>query len=115
MSKKKPAWPRLIEISLGAVRQVMEERGGEGYLPVGFGIMFYHPDRKEWCSAMDPICDSKNPDLYEAKLRGRINLCNEFIASMIKKILEGYLDEMAVNKEEIEGFGYQIPGMKGRA
>jgi len=39
-TKNRTPWSRLTEKTLGAVRHVMHKWGMEGYLPVGFSIVF---------------------------------------------------------------------------
>ena len=63
---------------------------------------------------MRTIIESHNPAPYDAKTRERINLVNEFLAEGVKRILEGEMDEMIPDKDQIEGVVFQIPGLKGR-
>jgi len=55
------------------------------------------------------------PDLHEKKISERINLVNEFLAEGIKRILEGEMDEMMVDQDDIEGLSFYVPGEKGEA
>ena len=116
--KVKAPWARLIEKTVGAVRYIMGKHGLDGYIPVGFSICFYNPDKEgedRWMYDIRSVIDSNEPpDLHNSKIMGRVNLVNEFAAKVIKKILEGELDSMMVNKEEFEEGVFQIPGMKGR-
>jgi len=117
-TKNRTPWARLIEKTLGAMRHVMHKHGMRGYFPVGFSITFYNKDaspKKKWYyDSRNLIETHEMPDLHEKKLRERINLVNEFLAEGCKRILEGEIDEMMADKGDIEGFAYQIPGMKGK-
>lgn len=112
-------WSKLIEKTIGAMRHVLEKHGFKGYMPVGFSVVFYNSEEnnpeKKWYYDVRPIIDARSLDLYEAKLRERIVMVNEFLAHGVKKILEGEIDDLMVNKEDIEGIAYQIPGLKGKA
>ena len=118
-TKNQTAWARLIEKTLGAVRHVMHKHGMEGYMPVGFSIVFYCADKspeKRWYYDSRNIMDTHNmPDLHGEKLSERINLVNEFLAEGCKRILEGEMDDFMADKKDFDGFAYQIPGMKGKA
>jgi len=117
-TKNKPTWQRLIEITLGAMRHVMEKPKVHGFIPVGFSIVLYNPDLphgKRWHCEPHVIVDEKNPDLYDAKLRARVDMVNNYVSEGIKQILEGQHDDMMANQENIEGFAFQIPGVKGKA
>ena len=111
-------WTKLIEKTIGAVRQVMNKHGEKGYFPVGFSIVMYNPKAKHgerWYYDVRNVIDIHNPpDLHSKKIRERVNLVNEFLSEACKRILEGELDDMGVEKSECRGFWYQIPGVRGR-
>ena len=108
---------RLVEITTGAVRHVMEKHAERGYMPVGFSVILYNasesnPDKRWYYDLRSVI---KPHDQIDEKTKERINLVNEFLAQGCKKILEGEIDDMMVNKTGIDEEIYQIPGMKGNA
>ena len=114
----KAPWAKLIEKTVGAVRYVAGKHGLDGYIPVGFSVCFYNPDKDEgqerWRYDIRTLIDSHEPpDFANPKIKERINLVNEFAATVIKKILEGAIDDMMLNQEEFEKGVFQIPGMKG--
>lgn len=117
MTDKKPTWQRLLEATLGAMRHVMEKPKVRGFIPVGFCVVLYNPDAehaKRWHCEPHVIVDEKNPDLYDAKIRARIDLVNKYVAEGIKQILEGRHDDLMADKSSIVDGAYQIPGMKGK-
>ncbi len=116
--KAKVPWAKLIEKTVGAVRYVMGKHGLDGYIPVGFSVCFYNPTKDEggekWLYDIRTVIDPHEPaDLHDSKIKERVSLVNEFAATVIKKILEGELDDLGIEKEFDEGI-FQIPGVKGR-
>lgn len=117
-TEDKTIWERLIEKTVGAVRHVMTKLGLKGYIPVGFSIVFYSPEEtdlgEKWKYSLHTLTDPHNPpDLHDEKIKERVNLVNEFLSEGCKRILEGEIDDMMVEKGDIEGFAFQIPGVKG--
>ena len=117
--KSETYWAKLVEKTLGAFRHVMLKHGTKGYMPVGFSIIFYSatasPEKKWYYDSRNLIDTHNMPDLNEKKLSERINLVNEFLSEGVKRILEGEMDELMSDSEELEGFWYQSPGAKGKA
>jgi len=118
MEKKTPAWGKLKEKTIGAFRHVLEKHMANGFMVVGFSAIFYCADKepgKRWFYDSRNIIDTHNiPDLHSKKISERINLVNEFLAEGCKRILEGEIDDLMASKEDIEGFAFQIPGVKGK-
>jgi len=112
-------WQRLIEKTVGAVRHVILKHGKKGYVPVGFSIVFYNfkttEPEKKWYYDVRNIIESHEVDFGNPKLKGRIDLVNEFLAAGVKKILEGEVDDFMLKKEESDNLSFQIPGRKGKA
>ena len=110
---------KLIEKTFGAMRHVLDKVGLKGYLPVGFSIVFYNPNKvdsdKKWYYDTRVIIEADNPAPYEAKLRDRIKLVNDFLSEGVKRILEGEIDDMIVDEDRVDTLVFQIPGQKGRA
>ena len=117
--QKYAPWTRLIENTIGAVRHVMEKHGRKGFMPVGFSIVFYsaleNDPEKKWYYDMRNIINSHETDFGNPKLKERIDLVNEFLAAGVKKILEGEIDDLTLDKTEIDETIFQIPGMKGKS
>ena len=114
----KIAWPRLLEITIGAIRHVLEKHMKKGYWPVGFSIVYYNKDAppgKRWYYDMRNIINSHEVDFSNPKLQERINLVNEFLAEGCKRILEGEIDDLMIDTEKISDDVFQVPGVKGRA
>jgi len=84
---------------------------------VGFSAVFYNasesnPDKRWYYDLRNVI---KPHDQIDEKTKERINLVNEFLAQGCKRILEGELDDMMVDKTGIDEGIFQIPGVKANA
>ena len=106
------------------MRHVMTKCGLKGFIPVGFSIVFYNPNepnpKKKWFHDVRSIIKptfTEEGGLYlqDDKMRERIADVNQFLAHGIKKVLEGEIEDRMLKDGDIEGFAFQIPGMKGKA
>lgn len=108
---------KLIEVTVGAFRHVVEKHALKNCLPVGFSVVFYNKDgrpQEKWFYDMRVIIDKHDPAPCDVKAKERITLVNEFLAEGVKRILEGEMDEMIPDKQ-INDRVFQIPGMRGKA
>ena len=108
--------PRLLEITIGAVRHVLEKTMVKGFIPVGFSIVFYNPNtyEKRWYYDMRVVVDSHDPNLLNRQAGDRIELVNQFLSEGVKRILDGKHDDMIVDPSKIDGQSFQVPGLTGR-
>ena len=112
------SWEKLKHKTMGAFAHLLEKFMSEGFWPVGFCVVWYKkdaPPEKRWRHSPYVLFDSKSIDLHEKKLQKRIELVNQFLAEGVKRILEGEIDEMFANKEDIGRDSFYVPGVKGKA
>ena len=101
---------KLIEKTIGAFRHIVEAHANK--IPVGFTVVFYEPHgENKWFFKQMVVIDSHTP--INQKMKGRIELVNQFLAEGIKRIMDGQHDDMM--PENMDGDLWQIPGLKGKS